>query len=164
MLFPAIAILAREPQAVVRHARKLVTAYQFNNEPIRILMASLASGLYSTDALIGHTVQKHLLRELKLHDAAVNNKESMRWNSRNKRYMQDAGKAADGDGEEGGDDEIEEEDTGADDGPITGDLPPLPVKPNPMGVAVYGQMCCGAKSYQSAICTSVSLSRPILKQ
>ena len=30
--------------------------------------------------------------------------------------------------------------------------PRLPVKENPVGVAVYGQICLAAKSYQSAIC------------
>ncbi len=31
--------------------------------------------------------------------------------------------------------------------------PPLPTKQNPLMVAIYGQICIAAKSYQSAICT-----------
>ncbi|EIN05645.1 TPR-like protein [Punctularia strigosozonata HHB-11173 SS5] len=145
-----IAVVARQFHAVVRHARKLIITHQFNNEPIRILMASLGSGIAATDAFIAQTFQKHLLRELKLHDTAVHKKELIQWHGRIKRFVQVSEKLGDVD-DEGGDEDPEIEDADDDGGKATGDAPPLPSKPNPMGVTVYGQICCAAKSYQSAI-------------
>jgi general transcription factor 3C polypeptide 3 (transcription factor C subunit 4) len=145
----ACAIHAERYDIVVEHARKLVTHHQFNNEPLRILVASLASGLRTTDAFITSTLQKHLFREMKLSDTAVKTPEQLRWNPLNKRYapiLQSKMVEAD-------DDEVP--DDGEESTPLHADKsagPPLPAKENPVIIAIYGQICVAAKSYQSAIC------------
>ncbi|KAF9039766.1 hypothetical protein BJ165DRAFT_337710 [Panaeolus papilionaceus] len=59
---------------------------QFNNKPLRILLASLASGLELTDSFFTSTLRKHLFRETKLSDMAVKNPGILRWNGLNRRY------------------------------------------------------------------------------
>src|ERR1700727_2562480 len=80
------AIATGRYQVVVEQCRKLITTHQFNNEPLRILLASLASGLRTTDSFITSTLQKHLLRELKINDTVVKNPDALRWVPTNRRY------------------------------------------------------------------------------
>ncbi|KAF9459393.1 hypothetical protein BDZ94DRAFT_1199583 [Collybia nuda] len=145
------AIATQQPTVVVEQARKLITVHQFNNEPPRILMAALSSGLRPTDAFITSTLQKHLFREMKLADTAVKNPEVLRWNPLNKRYAPtaqaktgDPGEAADDD-----DDADPSSTTTATEKDIK--MSEIPTKHNPTLVAIYGQICIAAKSYQSAI-------------
>jgi general transcription factor 3C polypeptide 3 (transcription factor C subunit 4) len=142
---------------VVEQCRKLIGVHQFKNEPQRILLAALASGLRPTDAFITSTLQKHLFRELKLADTAVKNKESLRWNSLSRRYVSGVSTKTN-EGEDAGLDEIEDvmRDVAVEE-PSLGEKsnpPETPTKNNPLHVAVYGQICIAAKSYQSAICGS----------
>ncbi|KAI9463423.1 hypothetical protein HD554DRAFT_1309138 [Boletus coccyginus] len=58
-----LAIIIENYTVVVEQSRKLINAYQFNNEPMRLPLSSLASGLRPTDSLISSTLQKHMLRE-----------------------------------------------------------------------------------------------------
>lgn len=149
--------------------------HQFNNEPQRILTACLSSGLRPTDAFITSTLQKHLFREMKLADLAVKNPAALRWNPLIRRY---AVAGAGGGKGEPGDEEEEEMDVdlgnGADmaagagggekgkdkERDKEGKQAPLeiPTKHNPILVAIYGQVCIAAKSYQSAICEFVWLN------
>ncbi|KAJ2916357.1 hypothetical protein MD484_g4072, partial [Candolleomyces efflorescens] len=160
------AICTQNYTAVVDQCRKLVTRYQFNNEPLRIMLASISSGLRPTDAFITSTLQKHLFREMKLADAAVKAPESLRWNNLNKRYAHSGGVGASAKGEDG---DVGDDDEGDGDGdgvptPEQGasekshhgsismaEKSPIPTKHNPVIVAIYGQICIAAKSYQSAI-------------
>ncbi|EDR07780.1 uncharacterized protein LACBIDRAFT_297936 [Laccaria bicolor S238N-H82] len=142
--------------AVVEQARKLITIHQFNNEPLRILMACLSSGLRPTDSFITSTLQKHLFREMKLADTAVKSPEVPKWNPLNKRYAPTAQsrKAEDGaedDGDDGVPDQGGDQETGATATAGSLNLPEIPTKHNPVIVAIYGQICIAAKSYQSAI-------------
>ncbi|KAG6888878.1 hypothetical protein C0995_005133 [Termitomyces sp. Mi166 len=144
----ACAITAQRPNIVVEQARKLITVYQFNNEPQRILIAVLSSGLRPTDAFITSTLQKHLFREMKLADVAVRTPEVLRWNALNKRYAATGNvKSEPGDG---ADDDADDAEPVA---PVDKDTKVLeiPTKHNPIIVAIYGQICIAAKSYQSAI-------------
>jgi general transcription factor 3C polypeptide 3 (transcription factor C subunit 4) len=140
---------------VVEQARKLINQHQFNNEPLRILMASLASGLKVTDSFITSTLQKHLFREMKLSDTAVKNPDILKWIPLNKRYAPTGqGKSTDPDE---GDDDGEDNDRGSLENESTAQdkfkRPEIPTKENPVIVTIYGQICIAAKSYQSAICT-----------
>ena len=151
----ACSIVAERYDIVVEQARKLITQHQFNNEPLRILMASLASGLRNTDAFITSTLQKHLFREMKLSDTAVKNPEVLKWNPLNKRYAPtgQGGKAtADPDAE--GDDDEEADAPSVSGEPSNAGMPEIPKEQNPVIITIYGQICIAAKSYQSAICTS----------
>lgn len=152
MRLTACAIATGRYLVVVEQCRKLITTHQFNNEPLRILLASLASGLRPTDAFIVSTLQKHLFRELKINDTAVKNPDALHWVPMSRRYAITGPKAG-GDGEDPPDDD---EEVLQDEGSATSgekpSVPCMPTKYNPITVTVYGQMCAGAKSYQSAIC------------
>ena len=71
---------------VVEQAHNVVDTHQFNNEPLRILVSSLASGLRATDVFLLSTLSKHLLRESRLADAAVRDPDSVRWNNLQRRW------------------------------------------------------------------------------
>ena len=141
----ACAIHADQFQTVVEQARKLINGHQFNNEPIRVLMSSLGSGLRATDAFLVSTLSKHLLRETRLADAAVNNPDALRFNTAQRRYGLPGPAKADPD------DVPEDEDV---ESAAVAELEKskLPTKPNPLNVAVYGQILLAARSYQSALC------------
>jgi general transcription factor 3C polypeptide 3 (transcription factor C subunit 4) len=145
----------------VEQARKLISTHQFNNEPYRILLASLAPGMRSTDAFIASTLQKHVIREIRLGDVAVKNPDALKWRELSKRWVliQGATEGRAADGEEPLETELVDDDP-QEDAAEAGDdkrgptVPThgLPTKDNPMIVAIYGQICIAAKSYQSAIC------------
>lgn len=123
--------------------------HQFNNEPLRILLASLASGIRPTDAFIASTFQKHLFREVRLCDAALKHPETLRWNNVTKRWA-NVLPGRGGEVEEKDEEDIDES------APLhadTGDRPEIPTQRNPLPVAMYAQLCIAAKSYQSALCT-----------
>lgn len=110
------------------------------------MLASLSSGLRNTDAFLASTLSKHLLREVRSNDAALKNPETLKWNPILKRY-----------GVGGSKTEEDEDDGAADPTNIVQDVndvqrPRLPTKESPIGVALYGQICLAAKSYQSALC------------
>ncbi|EDR04660.1 uncharacterized protein LACBIDRAFT_304399 [Laccaria bicolor S238N-H82] len=149
-------LAAGQHTAVVVQARKLITVHQFNNEPLRILMACLSSGLHPTDSFITSTLQKHLFREMNLADTAVKSPEVLKWNPLNKRYAPTAQsrKAEDGadeDGDDGVPDQGGDQESGATAMAGSHNVPEIPMKYNPVIVAIYGQICIAAKSYQSAI-------------
>jgi general transcription factor 3C polypeptide 3 (transcription factor C subunit 4) len=144
----------------VEHARKLITTHQFNNEPFRILLASLSSGLRATDAFITSTLQKHLFREIKMADTAVKDPGSLKWNPINKRYAfalqgkTSSTGAGGGEEEDAGEDDVDDAaacTVGGESQEIVG-APKIPAKHNPIIVTIYGQICIAARSYQSAIC------------
>ncbi|KAI0339047.1 TPR-like protein [Trametopsis cervina] len=143
-------IAANRYDVVVEQSRKLVNTHQFNNEPLRILLASLGSGLRPTDAFLASTLSKHMLREVRANDTALKNPESLRWNPVLKRYGVGAKVEEDDDDQDAlemgpsGSKEIGE-------APGGGPKPRPPTKENPNGVALYGQICLAAKSYQSAL-------------
>lgn len=152
LILSACAIHARQFPTAVEQSRKLINAYQFNNEPLRILLASLGNGLRATDAFLASTLSKHLLREIKLADAALKKPDAIRWNTTLRRYGLGTGKGGDGD-------DVDEEDEAAREGSVvSAEKTRLPTKANPVNVAVYGQICLAAKSYQSALCR---LSHPL---
>jgi len=114
----------------------------------------LASGLRPTDSFIMSTLQKHLFREMKVGDTAVKNKDSLRWNPLNRRYASTSMSTSNpGEGDDG-DDDVEDlvGEVAPDEAPVDKvGVPAIPTKDNPLSVAVYGQICAAAKSYQSAI-------------
>lgn len=143
---PACAIHAGQFPTAVEQSRKLINAYQFNNEPLRILLASLGNGVRATDAFLASTLSKHLLREIRMADTAVKKPDAIRWNNTLRRYGLSSGRGVDVD-------DVDEEDEVPRDGSSAPtEKARLPTKGNPVNVAVYGQICLAAKSYQSALC------------
>ncbi|KAI9512391.1 TPR-like protein [Russula earlei] len=140
----ACAIHAQRYHVVVEHCRKFIVIHQFNNEPLRMLCACLASGYRSTDAFIASTLQKHLFREMRLYDTAVRNKDALKWNAIPRRW----GMNKSGEADEGADDEPNPEGVEGDE---RNPAPQLPTKENPVIFALYGHICLAGKSYQSAI-------------
>ncbi|KAJ7912852.1 TPR-like protein [Mycena leptocephala] len=123
------AVAAQNYPTIVEHCRKIMTVHQFNNEPLRILVAALASGLYSTDAFIVSPLQKAIYREMKLSHMTVKTPEMVRWAKHD-------------------DDDADGEKEPVDD---AHPLPDAARKSNTVIIALYGQMSVAAKSYQSAI-------------
>lgn len=163
----AVAITIRDYKAAVDHSRKLITAHQFKNEPLRILLASLSSGFVPTDSFITSTLQKHLYREMKLSDTAVKHPETLKWNPLNKRYAPTGSKATEQEQDEEDNDDISRDvgtsSTGAPIPEAKSGIPPIPTTFNPVIITIYGQICIAAKSYQSAICAHLLTSSLSLK-
>ncbi|EIW74984.1 TPR-like protein [Coniophora puteana RWD-64-598 SS2] len=157
------ALAADDPPTIVIHARKLINTHQFNNEPFRLLLATLSAGLGGgkTDAFVSSTLQKHVLREIKISDGVVKEPGRLAWRSHRGRWTmteknRSGGSAAavDGDDDEEGEDgpeEREEQQDDKDSNLARVKQPVPPKKQNPIPLALYGQMCVAGKSYQSAI-------------
>ncbi|KAF9039747.1 hypothetical protein BJ165DRAFT_1530795 [Panaeolus papilionaceus] len=79
-------ILAERPDVVVEQVRPLIMTHQLNNEPLRILLASLASVLKLTHSFITSTLQEYFFREMKLPDTSMKNLRILRWNGLNGQY------------------------------------------------------------------------------
>ncbi|KAJ7666264.1 hypothetical protein DFH06DRAFT_1470427 [Mycena polygramma] len=138
-------VAARHYPTVVEQSRKMMNTHQFNNEPLRILIAALASGLHSTDAFIISPLQKAMYREMKLSHMTAETPHLIKWVKQMKRFSFPISKL----GEENDEDEV-----AVDEEPIDVTAPLLPDaarKANPVITAVYGQMSVAAKSYQTAI-------------
>lgn len=154
-LLQACSITAGRYSIAVEQSRKLINSHQFNNEPLRLLCASLASGLRPTDVFIASTLCKHILRDLRLCDTALKNKDQMKWNVVLRRYgfpSAASNKGGDGDDVVDDDDQNEEPDDAEDLPSNDSDRLSYPTKSNPIGVAIYGQICMVSKSHQSALC------------
>ncbi|KAG2139828.1 uncharacterized protein EDB93DRAFT_1241934 [Suillus bovinus] len=153
------AIHAGKFSVAVEQCRKIINTHQFNNEAFRLLLVSLASGHHPTDPFVSSTLQKHTLRELRIHDAAVKTPELMKWNPVGRKYnVSSSGKEEPSKVDEEVDEEAEIP------GPMESNATEktavrMPTKNNPIIVTLYGQMSLAAKSYQSAICKLVSLFR-----
>ncbi|KAF9269641.1 TPR-like protein [Marasmius fiardii PR-910] len=155
----ACAIQSNHSHVVVEQTRKLITNNQFNNEMYRLLMASLSSGLKPTDSFITSTLQKFIFREMKLAEAAVKNRDSLRWNPMNKRWAPITNVVQGKKGATGDDGDDGDEDEGQGSAPRGQNISeigkdrktPLLTKDNPLPLTLYGQMCIAAKSYQSAV-------------
>lgn len=116
---------------------------------MRVLVASLASGFRNTDAFITSKLQKHLLREIKLSDAAIRHQDALKWYAPRGRWALAPSGSWKGE-EAGGDDDVD--DAGPSTSKTGGPPSELPKVDNPMLVTIYGQLSLGARSYQSAIC------------
>ncbi|KAJ7686640.1 hypothetical protein B0H17DRAFT_1204069 [Mycena rosella] len=147
MAIISCAVVDRNYLAVVEHCRKLINTHQFNNEPLRIFVAAMSSGLRATDAFVLSPLQKAMYRDMKLSHMTAKTPDQVKWVNQMKRWALPMGKA----------EEVNDED---DAGPEEGgsanpsDAHPLPDAArhsNPVITALYGQMCITAKSYQSAI-------------
>lgn len=83
----------------------------------------------------------------------MKNKDGLKWNATLKRWGLSSSKAeADDDDDFEQDDPQEESSTHATAEKSTNQSS-VPTKGNPVNIAVYGQICLAAKSYQSALCT-----------
>ncbi|KAF9647358.1 TPR-like protein, partial [Thelephora ganbajun] len=165
----ACAIHARDYRAVVEHGRKVIFTYQFNNEPIRILLAALASGHHQLDAFVASAFQKAMLREVRFSDLASSHPEQIKWNSLKCRFFNSAATSKSEYDEEG----EGEDDTSADPGQIQVDAPSLPEKPTPFSCTSYQSAICyllqayGNCPEDPAVCISLaiaSLSRAMQRQ
>jgi general transcription factor 3C polypeptide 3 (transcription factor C subunit 4) len=143
--FQACAVYVKDYETVVAISRKLINSHQFNNEPPRLLLAALASGLLSVDAFIDSRLQKHISREVRLADSVAKGKE-IRWNPHNRRYHL-----------VGVDEVVKEDVEEPEDNSPNITAPDKPTKHNPVMVCIYGQLCVAARSYQSGICASIIL-------
>ncbi|KAJ7892735.1 TPR-like protein [Mycena olivaceomarginata] len=112
--------------------------------PLRVFIASLASGYRATDSFIHSPLTKLIHREMRMSHATVKTPELVHWNKQGKRFSIPESKME----EAADDDDASEPDESVDD---AHPLPDAARKPNPLITALYGQMCVSAKSFQSAI-------------
>ncbi|KAF7325830.1 hypothetical protein MKEN_00433700 [Mycena kentingensis (nom. inval.)] len=142
------AISVNDAATIVEHSRWLIMTHQFNNEAIRIYLASLVGGPRSTDAFILTALQKAIYREMKLVHLCTTNPEQVKWLPPRRRFGVSKA-AADADDD---DNPEEDEGTGAGAGSaVAKTLPEESKTMSPVIMVLYGQMCVAAKSYQSAI-------------
>ncbi|KAF7297042.1 TPR-like protein [Mycena indigotica] len=147
----AVARFVGRLSVVVEQSRKIHTAHQFHNEPLRLLLATLGpSATLGVDACLGSPFQKYLHREVVIADAAVYRPAHVLWNTPIRRFS--INPAISGDVVLGPEDVDE---------PLAGDLdgtkkpkqrlPDFCRKPNPVIIAIYGCTLLLSKSYQSSI-------------
>lgn len=163
-LCTACALHAHKYSIILEQCRKLMFAHQFNNEPLRILLASLSCGVSQTDQFVSSTLQKYLLRELRMCMDSAKGK-SLVWNTSLRRYgPAPSDKSADGDG----DDDVADEDRAVTSSAVGyGEKKEelndrfaavsKPTKDNPVIVTIYAQACNTVRSYQSALCEFASI-------
>lgn len=148
------ALRVRKYTMVLEQCRKLMIHHQFNNEPFRILLAAFASGLSPTDQFINPSLQKYLLREMRLAHAAV--KGNVQWYPSTRRYILASSTKQVEDAEDEDDlaapedAECEQADKYA--------IPKKPTKNNPVLVALHGQIMGASRNYQGALCTTSVLN------
>ena len=122
--------------------------HQFNNEPFRLFLVALASGLPQTDEFVDTRLQKFILREMRISEAAV--KDNVAWVQNSRRYALPRSTKPTEDNDEDDDDEADSvENTLA---KVRQEGTMKPSKDNPVVVAIHGLSCLACKSYQSAIC------------
>lgn len=142
-------------ETILEQCRAMINAHQFNNEPFRLLLVALGSGLRATETLIAPNFQKHVYREMKMTDAIVHGKE-IKWNPTRGRYvLLDDKEDKDDDGEGEGEGESQPSSSKKTAETKTKTRIPMhktPTKPNPFHLSFYGMLCTSAKSYQSGLC------------
>ncbi|KAJ7512667.1 TPR-like protein [Mycena galericulata] len=144
------AVFAQDFPVIVDNCRKVMSAHQFNNEPLRLLLAAISSGLRATDAFITSTLQKVISREMRVWHFIAKMPDQVRWVQQAKRFSlphlkpEDVNDDGDGDGDAGG----QQETVAIDD---AHPLPDAARKASPVVTALYGQMSVAAKGYQTAI-------------
>lgn len=165
MLLPACQMQIPDSAALAASGRRIFMMKQFNNIAIHLLFSSLGSGVAAMESISDYNLQKTLLREIKLwkdapEDGAVLwNGGIGRWHSANRTNKSTKQRAS----QKFGPDDDHESDF-ADEVPtsshrvnaLTGPIK-KPTKPSPVLYAYYGALMMVAKSYQSAICTSLAL-------
>lgn len=143
----ACAMHHRDSETIREQCRALINAHQFNNEPLRLLLASLGGGFLSAEAFINTRLQKHLIRELRTTEELVKGKDA-KWNAIQGRWVVQSGSARErDDAEEGLEEVVVTADKSREKAPL-----PKPTKGNPIHMGVYGMLCNCAKSYSSALC------------
>lgn len=142
----ACAMYHRDSDTIREQCRALINTYQFNNEPLRLLLVSLGGGFLSTEAFINTRLQKHLIRELRTAEEVVKGKDA-KWNAISGRWVVQSGSGTRDDAEEGLEEPVVAAEKSRDKAPL-----PKPTQGNPIHMGVYGMLCSCAKSYSSALC------------
>ncbi|KZT34747.1 TPR-like protein [Sistotremastrum suecicum HHB10207 ss-3] len=141
----ACAMYHRDSDTIREQCRALINTYQFNNEPLRLLLVSLGGGFLSTEAFINTRLQKHLIRELRTAEEVVKGKDA-KWNAISGRWVVQSGSGTRDDAEEGLEEPVVAAEKSRDKAPL-----PKPTQGNPIHMGVYGMLCSCAKSYSSAL-------------
>jgi hypothetical protein len=119
--------------------------HQFSTEPFQIMLACLQSGgIKAHAASQANSLQKFVLRELRLYEAAASGKR-FHLSIRDRRWAEE--KQA-GLSENLGDD-VQSED---DDDDLSGPMPKKPSIDSPMWNYMYGQLMLTARSHHTSLC------------
>jgi len=77
-------------KAVVDHYCKIIFAYQFNNDPIRFLLAVLASAYRQLDTFVAPMLQRAMFREVRFSGLVFSHPEQTKWNPSKRRFLNSA--------------------------------------------------------------------------
>lgn len=142
----AVSVFEGKVKAVAEYARKLMTRHQFNNDALRLLLASLGGGITSAEVFVDSALQKYLFREMSLFERAAKGEPATFIGKGRNRWDFNNGKP--GDEEEG-----DLEPTGkAGSVDASNPAPVLATIESPAYIAAYGQISGGTRSYQTEIC------------
>ncbi|CAE6500210.1 unnamed protein product, partial [Rhizoctonia solani] len=147
----AIAVQVHDVKDIVEYARKLITRHQFNNDALRLLLASLGGGMTAAEAFVDSALQKYFFREMVQFERAAKGEPAVFVGGGRNRWDFGGGKSGndedDGDGA-GPSTKGSGTSAGAN---VSNPHPVLPTKESPAYTTAYGQISGGTRSYQSAI-------------
>ncbi|KAJ7055549.1 hypothetical protein C8F01DRAFT_994021 [Mycena amicta] len=149
----AIAASVGRFPVVVEQARKIHTAHQFHNEPLRLMVAALCrSATCGADAFLNAAFQKYLHREMLLADATAHRPAEVVWSASHRRFSINSATGEDVALCSEDEQEQEQESVGLENKRKEKQrLPQVCRVTNPVIPAIYGLISLAAKSYQSAI-------------
>ena len=162
------AVRVGDHPAILEQNRRISGSNQFNNDGVRLMLATLGSGTQAVESYIDSKLQKAVLREVRLIEKSAQGL-PLRWSERSFRYIYTPGNSdapgdedADEDREGGSDADNDGEASvlagGASSGDKAARMAPQPsraTKISPVMLAQYGQICLCARSFQSAIWESI---------
>src|SRR5258706_3359125 len=187
----AIALYTSNQARIAAEGRHLYLYIHFSSEPFRIMPAALDSGLRGTDQFLSNNLMKWVTRQDRQWNAAARQanrqkarekevdenpipvQDSLKWNPILSRWITDQGR-----GKRGGESGEEEENTTADEEPVSSsksnirstfpkstEKVPLPTRPSATPRVVHGLMLSTGKSTQGAMCECLTeqVFRSILK-
>ncbi|KAG8908776.1 transcription factor TFIIIC subunit tfc4 [Tulasnella sp. 403] len=157
----ACATVQRDYPAILEHSRKLIYTHQFNNDPLRLFLACLGSGIHTLDTFIDVNFQKAMKREVASYKLVAEGS-PMNWDAGRNRWHFVGPKRPEADtnadGEETSDDDAEPVETkskarssAATAAVAENPSPSKATKESPVLLALYAHISSCTKSYQSAL-------------
>ncbi|KAG9091420.1 transcription factor TFIIIC subunit tfc4 [Ceratobasidium sp. 370] len=143
-----IAVHARDTKSIVEYGRKMVGRYQFSNDALRLLLASLGGGLTAAEAFVDSALQKFLFREMTLFERAAKGEPASFVGGGRNRWDFGSGK---GDNEDEGEVDPPGPAKTSASAAASNPSPVLPTKESPVYISAYGQISGGTRSYQTEI-------------
>ncbi|QRV85565.1 TPR-2 domain protein [Ceratobasidium sp. AG-Ba] len=141
-----IAVVEGDTKSIVEYSRKLVTRHQFNNDALRLMLASLGGGITAAEAFVDSSLQKFLFREMTLFERASRGEPAVFVGGGRNRW-----KIGKGEDDDDGEAEAALPNKNSASAVASNPCPVLPTKESPAFITAYAQISGGTKSYQTEI-------------